>query len=251
VATNIRPASSAQGASPEIASIGLPPERHADRVIAQMLQQIALNSAHLLPSIRAAVVRSSDGSPRAQLKLEARVKAAGGFSTSLKPGKRGRYTLSCFAWGGWNPTTSEMILPGDDLPEKPWLVVHTHQLRSEGRGRGRVEFKIDPILFVTHHALSRAAQRIGARTALDLLNSMHAFPDATTRLLHEWSERGEYPKEPPQGWRVPVRLEGADDAVAVLKQHEEFAGLVVMTILRAQAPSYEGANARSRHGGAP
>jgi hypothetical protein len=57
-----------------IHSIGPPPERHADRVVAAMLRQLAQTRAHLLPAILAAFANSSDGSPKAQRKLETRVK---------------------------------------------------------------------------------------------------------------------------------------------------------------------------------
>ena len=49
-----------------ISSIGPPPERHADRVVAEMLKHIALASAHMLPEIKRAAAASSDGTPRAE-----------------------------------------------------------------------------------------------------------------------------------------------------------------------------------------
>jgi hypothetical protein len=165
-------------------SVGLhPPERHADRVVAEMLQRIAELSSHLMPAIAEVVGNSSDGSPKAQRKLEQRLRSAGAFSTSLEPGKRGRYTLFFFSWGGWNPTTKSPIAPGDQLPGRPWLAVYACKLQSEGRGAGRVTLKAAPAVLITHHALSRLAQRAGARTGNDLINAMFGFLDAATELL--------------------------------------------------------------------
>jgi hypothetical protein len=150
----------------EITSVGLPPERHADRVI-EMLREIATDSAHLVPTILAAASASSDGSPSAQRKMAMRVRKAGALDTHLVPGKRGRYQLHFFTWGGWNPDTNIIILPGDIPPAKPWLAVHMHRLQSDGRGRDAVQWKLKPVVLITHHALSRLAQRIGARTMGD------------------------------------------------------------------------------------
>lgn len=62
--------------NPSIQSLGAPPERHADRVVAAMLRQLAQTRAQLFPLICAAFQNSSDGSPKAQRKLEQRVKQA-------------------------------------------------------------------------------------------------------------------------------------------------------------------------------
>src|SRR5262249_7914305 len=86
-----------------ILSIGPPPERHADRVVAAMLRQLAQTRAHLFPAICAALQSSSDGTPQAQRKLERRIKEAGALSTLLTPGKRGRYTLHFCDCTGWDP----------------------------------------------------------------------------------------------------------------------------------------------------
>jgi hypothetical protein len=213
---------------PSITSVGPPPERHADRVVAEMLKQIAEWSAPLLPGIAAAIKASSDGSPKAQRKLEARIKQAGAFDTVLTPGKRGRYELAFFCWGGWNPTTRSRVLPGDPLPEKPWLAIHAYRILSDGRGSERIQIKSRPVVFVTHHALSRLAQRAGARAYHDLLEAMVCFWDAAAELL----ANGKLPQAPPEGWRVLVKT-AAGDAIAVIYRDEE-GSFIVKTVLPTQ-----------------
>jgi hypothetical protein len=124
-----------------IHSLGPPPERHADRVVAAMLQQLAQTRAHLLPAILAAFANSSDGSPKAQHKLETRVKKAGALSTLLTPGKRGRYELRFTDCTGWDPIRdAEITLDNfDRLPPQPWLVYYANRIKSTGGGRQEVK----------------------------------------------------------------------------------------------------------------
>jgi hypothetical protein len=76
-----------------IQSVGPPPERHADRIVAEMLRQLAVQRAKRFPAIAAAILGSRDGGPRAQRRMQERVERAGAIGTSLTPGKRGSYTL--------------------------------------------------------------------------------------------------------------------------------------------------------------
>jgi hypothetical protein len=62
------------------------PERHADRVVA-----MARTHAGISTAIGEIVLAASDGTPKGQRKMEARIKAAGAFKTFLKLGTRGRY----------------------------------------------------------------------------------------------------------------------------------------------------------------
>jgi hypothetical protein len=80
----------------EIQSVGAPPEKHADRVVAEMMRHLAKQHAEMWDTIKSAAhgpfVR--DGNPRAQRKLAEKVKAAGAKYVHLEPGKRGKYRLS-------------------------------------------------------------------------------------------------------------------------------------------------------------
>jgi hypothetical protein len=67
---------------------------------------------------------------------------------------------------GWDPVRDDEIGPGDPMPEKPWIALFITTI--SGRGH---KIKSRPVLFVTHHALSRAAQRFGLRTQAHMLTA--------------------------------------------------------------------------------
>ena len=60
-----------------IQSIGLPPTRHADRIIALMLRDLARKRAQIDLAVSAAIDNSKDGNPRAQAKMAERMRRAG------------------------------------------------------------------------------------------------------------------------------------------------------------------------------
>jgi hypothetical protein len=124
-------------ALPEIRSVGAPPEMHANRIVAEMLRYLAQEHAELWNVIHA-ITRdplARDGNPRAQAKLEAKVKAAGADFTHLVPGKRGKYSLRVFACTGWDPVRDRRITVDDEfMPEKPWLCYWCYEVRGVGRG---------------------------------------------------------------------------------------------------------------------
>jgi hypothetical protein len=98
-------------AVPEINSIGPPHEIHADRIIGLMLQRMVKQHSELWAAIRAITTDpcGRDGNPRAQAKLEAKIKKLGALFTDLKPGKRGRYELQIYSLAGWYPARDTLI----------------------------------------------------------------------------------------------------------------------------------------------
>ena len=198
----------------EIQSIGPAPERHANRVVAEMLRDLARKRAQIEVAVSAAVDNSKDGNPRAQAKMAERMRRAGAEHVSLTPGKRGKYTIQIWQWVGWDAGRDREIGIDSPIPEKPWLAFRVLHIETKGRGRGFADIAEAPILLISHHALSRAAQRFGMRTNDHMLAAARRILDATADRINvrDWTP------PPPQGLRVP--LDTADNAIVVLKQHE-------------------------------
>src|SRR5262245_23465312 len=100
-----------------IQSLGPPPEKHADRVVAELMKQLAAKHARLWAALNEIVNANAlnAGSPRAQHKLEARLQQAGAL-TYLEPGKRGKYVLGMYSLVGWDPMRDAGIAVGDPIP---------------------------------------------------------------------------------------------------------------------------------------
>jgi hypothetical protein len=155
---------------PEIQSVGLPPEKHADRVVLEMMKFLAAARQEAWPGIKDVLMRSPDGNPKAQAKMLEKLKAAAGpfmFWAELKPGKRGRYKLYYLDYRPWNPETKEAVKPEDMvIPEMPWVAFMVVEHSSKGDHRYEVSRIV--VLLMTHHALSRLTQRCGARTIFEV-----------------------------------------------------------------------------------
>lgn len=212
---------------PIIQSLGPPPERHADRVVAEMMQALAKSRAHLFARILATIATSSDGSPRAQARMKVRIMKAGALSVCLEPGKRGRYAMTINDWTGWDQARDDEITAGDPIPEKPWLSCWLTLIRSEGRSPPTLQSV--PILFITHHVLSRAAQRRGARTIPDLMAVSRTLWNAAVAPLTQAQAQGDIDSwliVPPEGRRVQLQ----DGGTVVLQKHETRDALVAVPL---------------------
>jgi hypothetical protein len=146
-----------------------------------------------------------------------------GRSTFLRPGKRGHYELTILFLLGYDPIRGDVILPrGDEpLPVKPWVAVYVSRITNRGR-----DVEVQPLLFVSHHALSRCAQRFGVRTVDQVIAATMAIFDA----MAETS----VPEQPrPQGHHLFVdgTRRGLPAMVAVLRRHETRRTPIVATVL--------------------
>jgi hypothetical protein len=189
---------------PSILSVGLPPERHADRVIAEMLRELARKKASLMDRLVEVMIGSKDGNPKAQIKMASRLREAGASCVRLEPGKRGRYSLYIHTYVGWDPTKDAEIGPEDTIPEKPWICCYITLIDSKGHGRTRKEdIMLIPLLFISHHVLSRAAQRVGLRTNEHLIDTVKVIWNASARLL---ADKGfeEWMNPPPMGHKIQL-----------------------------------------------
>jgi hypothetical protein len=216
----------------EIHSTGAPPERHANRIVAEMMRHLATKHAAVWQIIIAITKdpHARDGNARAQAKLQAKVDAAGAAWTDLVPGKRGKYKLMIASWVGWDPATSSRILTIDDeLDERPcWLTLDYYTV--EGMGHGIVRYSTRLAVFLTRHALSRVCQRWAARTLLDLERVIRTL---ATRIL-EYVAEAEIADE---DWHKHMSSEGVrlqmkkNGPVLVCKPHDKYRALVLVTVL--------------------
>ena len=71
-------------------------------------------------------------------------------------------------------------------------------------------------MLITHHALSRTAQRLGLRTDEHMLVAARTIWNAAAGLINR--QKGTWVEPPAQGWRVPLETVDGDAAVVVLKR---------------------------------
>jgi hypothetical protein len=214
--------------APEIQSIGPAPQLHADRVVAGMMRLVAQRHADLPERLRKIVDGANDGAPAGQRRLTARIKQIDGVHHAiLKPGKRGKYKIQIFDVSGWDSARDAMIGVGDVCPERPWLALWMTNIISSGNGRGHIVFDGYVMVFVTHHALSRAAQRFGVRTVADMLGVVDAIHAATIMLVSE--KKSGWCSTPPEGWPIPIGRP-PNTAVVVVKSHETRQCLIATTV---------------------
>jgi hypothetical protein len=180
-----------------------------------------------------AAIDQPDGNPLAQSKLARRLEDEGWpfvFRVDLvKSGKRGRYTLHFFGLDGFNPVTRRIIEAERDIPHKPWLAISSFLVLS--RGKHAYDESSGIVMLLTHHALSRLAQRTSVRTVSDIY----------VAAIGLWAAHVEHVVEHGPDFRDGQRLTfeiGPDvgGAVAVLAHHREQKKVVVVaTILEEEA----------------
>ena len=76
---------------------------------------MATDYAKVTAAVSMVVRNASDGTPKAQRKMEARVRAAGALRTHLTTGTRGRYSLLVDVDSGWDPAQDARIGEGEPL----------------------------------------------------------------------------------------------------------------------------------------
>lgn len=223
-----------QVCKPEIASIGAPPERHADRVVAEMLRFIAREHADPLKRIGSAINHNRAGNPVAQQRMCEAIRRAGGDTVIdvelVKAGKRGRFVIAFYDWCPWDEARQAEIRPGDPIPDKPWLACNLNLIY--GRAGNGWEVDASHILFITHHALSRLAQRCDARTVDDMIAATKALWRAYRNYRKPLGDVKQNPT--PDGHKLVVDHPNGAYAAA-LKLHED-GGVIIATILPAWWP---------------
>ena len=218
--------------TPTIRSIGAPPARHADRVVAEMLRLIVKARINRIGFIRETLGATPDGNPRAQSKLMKKLTEAGRpfvLHTALKPGKRGRYVFKLFVVDGWDAERKAPIGPDDKMPAKPWLAVTDRSCTS--LGNRAYEMDASYSLFVTHHALSRLAQRcVDLKGPVQLLSAVNNIwvaymVEGLDRKNWDWVK---------DDYRLKFKVSEGRSAFAVLKRYPDGdggVGIIISTIL--------------------
>jgi hypothetical protein len=210
-------------AVPQIISVGAPPEQHADRVTAEMLEFIVRLRAAVWAKGETTIAPGKMGNPISQARHVARLSNMNGALwpfVHLTPGKRGRYTLDIVEITGWDCLAHRQIDPFDDitdLPPRLWL--YAQHLQIVGRPNADPDCSTAGIVLLTHHALSRLCQRCNARRPRDLIVATHALTNAVCEA--EVANTLPRPVTNPAGHRLRVKLGGGlGDCVAVLQRHE-------------------------------
>jgi hypothetical protein len=222
-------------ADPEIHSVGIPPDNHANRIIGLMLQQMARRHAQLWEAVNdlARNPHLRDGSPKAQGRLKTKIEALGVAHVKLNPGKRGKYSLTIYNISGWDAERDTLIDVGDRIPTKPWITGLVFFV--EGLGHGDICYKMLVKFFITHHALSRSAQRWGVRTVADPAKAIDVISDVVWEHILKHSRDGDnrWLDIPENGLRLPVIPDQPEleDIVIVVKRHSSRDALIVTTVL--------------------
>ena len=230
---NIWTASKAPWVQIDEALVNFPgqPERHADRVVADMLRFIAAEHAGTLQRVGAAIRDMNAGNPKAQARMVKRIRRVAGanlIDISLTPGKRGHYRIALYDWVAWDNDRGDEIKPGDQIPAKPWLICAVTGIQGGGSGARQADSCF--VLHITHHALSRLAQRCGARTIEDVITAAKAL----WRSYYAYRMTMPLGVPTPDGFRLMVEFPGhMGNAIAVTRPHEK-GGLLIVTIIEAE-----------------
>jgi hypothetical protein len=209
---------------PQIVSIGPPPERHAERVVDEMLDfmrklqpQLRDRGHHILDLNRM-------GGKRGQERCVQR------FLVSIAPlvlgwhlqtGKRGRFEFQFTTWAAWDPNKNEMLQASGPLPPGACLLAHAAILTGANYTPKWVGA---PLLMISRHACIRLAMRSSVRTIRDLIEAMRELWD----VFHKPMETGQ---ESVNLWHIPFFFR-KDSLVAVVTRHRsDERRFVVKTIL--------------------
>lgn len=214
-------------ASPRIQSVGPPPDRHAERVVDEMLVWMHGKQHDLLRNVLGKLDHRRLGGPHGQMKVANRLIAAGKdyvFNLDLKTGKRGKFRIAFSAWAIWDTLNNDTA--DTDRPPPPLCSVAVVLIDLQGNGHQCPKTDAMTPMLVTRHACIRLAQRVGVRTVPDLILALHAIWSPTLKLIS-----GPRWLNPPKGvWLLPL-VEGGP--VAVLKPDLADERLIVTTILAA------------------
>jgi hypothetical protein len=209
------------------------------------MRYLVAQAAHIRAAVREIVETTvDDGGPRGQERLRKRIDAAGvvagraNVKALLKPGKRGRYEIFFMLWAGWDRDREKEIKIGDPLPERPQIIHSVARLESLGGYRRTLDYA--PLLIISHHVLSRTAQRHGLRTLNDMLDAIDALNRGIDDFIHDMSKKAGHSEiwimqTPPEGWRIPINSRSwvaeEADAQLIIQRHRTLNIPIAATII--------------------
>ena len=145
-------------ASPQITSIGPPPDRHAQRVVKEILNYLLVEQERLRAPAVGLIDVDRMGTPIGQKRVADRLRGALGplaLSVHLETGRRGKFKLLLSEWSIWNPEANAEADPSRPAPPNAGLAVVT-SIYTGASHRGKV--KTHTPLVLSQHALERLAE---------------------------------------------------------------------------------------------
>lgn len=219
--------------SPKIASVGPPPDKHAERIVGEMLRFMHVQRtryhrkhAHGLIDVR------TMGGRKGQLKTVDKMRNAIGpllLEIGLKPATRGRFVLITSEWCLWDPKTELPLASDDPAPSGAlWLAVTS----STYTGTNYIpKVTTGLALIITYHSLVRLCQRAGVVTVGDMIHAVRKLWFVTDHLMERFDPKSQDWLRPPDGtWLLAMPIEGKP--VAVIAPDKQYGDvLIVKTIL--------------------
>lgn len=235
---------------PTIQSSGPPPDRHAERVVDEMLRYLHQARPRLSVAAEALLDNRRMGTPEGQRRVVARLRKAMGplaLDLRLKPAKRGKYSMLLVDWTIWDPIRDREVDYDKPPPPTAWLAA----VVSLYTGANYIpKVRSGERLLLSRHSIVRLAQRADVRTVEDLIEALRGLW-AAAYLLIQLKPSGSWLKPPDGAWLVPSSFDGSGPVAVFEPDSSGAPRLVVKTILdRAMVPesklvklSFEGQNA--------
>ena len=219
--------------APKIASIGPPPDKHAERIVSEMLRymheqrtKMHRKHGHTMIDVR------TMGAPKGQIKTVEKMRQKIGpllLEIGLAPAKRGKFVMITSEWCLWNPKAQLPVSSEEPAPEgAAWLAVTS----STYTGNNYVpKVTTGLALIITHHSLTRLCQRAGVVTVGDMILAVRKLWSVTDHLMARFDPKSQDWLRPPDGsWLLAMPIQ--DSPVAVIAPEREYGDvLLVKTIL--------------------
>ena len=204
--------------APRINSEGPPPDKHAERIVDEMLRYMHLQRTlmhtkygHSLIDVR------TMGAPAGQMKTVEKMRKAIGpllLDISLLRAKRGKFILMATEWILWDAKAQQPIPSGATLPPGPlWLAVTS----STYTGTNYIpKVTTGLALVISKHTLARFCQRAGVVSVGDMILAVRKLWYAVDHLMSRFEPKSSDWLRPPQpydAWLLALEIEGTPVAV--------------------------------------